>query len=76
MSDNARMPRSTVVLVLLLASPAHTCDDNSFALFGCEAAKGRKLIVACSERPRFYIHDLQDLVPCDPETPVGTACVK
>ena len=37
---------------------------------------GKTSIVSCSERPRFYIFELQGLVPCDPETPVGTACVK
>jgi len=33
-------------------------------------------VISCSERPRFYIFELKGLVPCDPETPVGTACVK
>ena len=37
---------------------------------------GKTSVIACSERPRFYIFDLKGLVPCDPETPVGTACVK
>jgi len=37
---------------------------------------GKTSIVSCSERPRFYIFELQGLVPCDPETPIGTACVK
>ena len=37
---------------------------------------GKTSIVSCSERPRFYIYELKGLVPCDPETPVGTACVK
>jgi hypothetical protein len=37
---------------------------------------GKTSVVSCSERPRFYIFDLKGLVPCDPETPVGTACVK
>jgi hypothetical protein len=37
---------------------------------------GKISIVLCSERPRFYIFDLQGLVACDPKTPVGTACVK
>lgn len=37
---------------------------------------GRTSVIACSERPRFYIFDLKGLVPCDPETPIGTACVK
>ena len=37
---------------------------------------GKTSIVQCSERPRFYIFELKGLVPCDPETPVGTACVK
>ena len=29
-----------------------------------------------SELPRFYIHELKGLVPCDPETPVGVACAQ
>jgi hypothetical protein len=37
---------------------------------------GKTSVISCSERPRFYIDDLKGLVPCDPETPVGTACVK
>ena len=37
---------------------------------------GKTSIVPCSERPRFYIFELKGLVPCDSETPVGTACVK
>jgi len=37
---------------------------------------GKTSTVSCSERPRFYIYDLKGLVPCDPETPVGIACVK
>ena len=37
---------------------------------------GKTTTVSCSERPRFYIFELKGLVPCDPETPVGTACVK
>jgi hypothetical protein len=37
---------------------------------------GKTSIVLCSERPRFYIFELKGLVPCDSETPVGTACVK
>jgi hypothetical protein len=37
---------------------------------------GKTSVISCSERPRFYIYELKGLVPCDPETPVGTACVK
>jgi hypothetical protein len=37
---------------------------------------GKTSVISCSERPRFYVFDLKGLVPCDPETPVGTACVK
>jgi hypothetical protein len=37
---------------------------------------GKTTVVSCSERPRFYIHELQGLVACDPETPVGEACIK
>jgi len=36
---------------------------------------GKSTIVSCSERPRFYIYDLKGLVRCDPETPVGRACI-
>lgn len=32
--------------------------------------------VDCSERPRFYIFELQSVLACDPETPVGKACIK
>jgi hypothetical protein len=37
---------------------------------------GKTTVVSCSERPRFYIHELQGIIPCDPETPVGRACIK
>jgi hypothetical protein len=37
---------------------------------------GKTSTVLCSELPRFYIFELKGLVACDPETPVGTACVK
>ena len=37
---------------------------------------GKTTTISCSERPRFYIFDLKGLIPCDPETPVGIACVK
>jgi hypothetical protein len=37
---------------------------------------GKTSVISCSERPRFYIFELKGLVPCDPETPVGLACVK
>lgn len=32
--------------------------------------------VDCSERPRFYIFELQDVIACDSETPVGKACIQ
>ncbi len=32
--------------------------------------------VDCSERPRFYIFELQSVLACDPETPVGKACIQ
>lgn len=32
--------------------------------------------VSCSERPRFYIFELKGLLQCDPQTPVGLACIK
>jgi hypothetical protein len=37
---------------------------------------GKTTTVECSELPRFYIHELKGLVPCDPETPVGVACAQ
>ncbi len=37
---------------------------------------GKTSRIACSELPRFYIHELKGLVPCDPETPAGVACVQ
>ena len=37
---------------------------------------GKTTRIACSERPRFYIWELKGLVACDPETPVGKACLK
>ena len=37
---------------------------------------GKTTTVACSERPRFYIFELKDHVACDPDTPVGRACIK
>ena len=37
---------------------------------------GKTSVVSCNERPRFYIFELKGLVACDPETPVGTACLK
>ena len=39
-------------------------------------ATGKTTVVSCSERPRFYIFELKGLLACDPETPVGTACIK
>ena len=37
---------------------------------------GKTTVISCSERPRFYIHELQGILSCDPETPVGRACIK
>ncbi len=37
---------------------------------------GKTTTIECSELPRFYIHELKGLVPCDPETPVGVACAQ
>lgn len=37
---------------------------------------GKTSVVSCSERPRFYIYELQKLIACDPETPVGLACIR
>lgn len=36
---------------------------------------GKTTTIECSERPRFYIHELAGLVRCDPETPIGKACI-
>lgn len=36
---------------------------------------GRTSVVACSERPRFYIHELKGAIACDTRTPVGKACI-
>lgn len=37
---------------------------------------GKVTTVDCSERPRFYIFELEDVLACDPETPVGRACIE
>lgn len=37
---------------------------------------GKVTTIECSERPRFYIFELQDVVACDDETPVGKACIE
>jgi len=37
---------------------------------------GKRSTVWCSERPRFYIDQLKNLVACDTQTPVGTACIR
>ena len=37
---------------------------------------GKTSTVSCSERPRFYIYELQGFVECDAETPVGRACIR
>lgn len=37
---------------------------------------GKSTTVDCSERPRFYIFELQDILACDPDTPVGKACIQ
>lgn len=36
---------------------------------------GKVTTIDCSERPRFYIFELQGRIACDPETPVGKACI-
>ena len=41
-----------------------------------EQKSGKTSVVLCNERPRFYIFELKGLVACDPQTPVGTACVR
>lgn len=37
---------------------------------------GKSNTVNCSERPRFYIFELQNVLACDPATPVGKACIQ
>lgn len=37
---------------------------------------GKSRTVDCSERPRFYISELQGVLACDPATPVGRACIQ
>ena len=37
---------------------------------------GKATTVACSERPRFHVFELKALVACDPDTPVGRACIR
>lgn len=37
---------------------------------------GKTVVVSCSERPRFYIFELKGRVACDPDTPLGTACIQ
>jgi hypothetical protein len=39
-------------------------------------ASGKVTTIYCSERPRFYVFELQGLLACDPETPVGKACIR
>lgn len=39
-------------------------------------ASGKVTTVYCSERPRFYIFELQGLLACDPNTPAGKACIQ
>lgn len=37
---------------------------------------GKTTTVDCSERPRFYIFELQGILACDAKTPVGKACIQ
>lgn len=37
---------------------------------------GKVTTISCSERPRFYIHELRGALVCDPQTPAGRACIK
>jgi hypothetical protein len=41
-----------------------------------EVGSGKVMTVACSERPRFYIHELKGLIACDSDTPIGRACIE
>lgn len=37
---------------------------------------GKVTTIDCSERPRFYIFELEGVLACDPDTPVGKACIE
>ena len=37
---------------------------------------GKVTTIDCSERPRFYIFELEGVLACDPATPVGKACIE
>lgn len=39
-------------------------------------ATGKTLTVECDSPPKFYIFELKGLVACDPETPIGNACIQ
>ena len=39
-------------------------------------ASGKVTTIYCIERPRFYVFELQDLLACDAQTPVGKACIR
>lgn len=39
-------------------------------------ATGKVTTVACSERPRFHVDELEGALVCDPQTPVGRACIR
>ena len=39
------------VLIVLLAASAQACEEDSVALFSCEASNGRKLIQLCAPSP-------------------------
>ena len=55
---------------------ARGTEDLDAGVEVVDRRSGKRSTILCSERPRFYIWDLKGIVPCDPETPVGTACVK
>ena len=42
---------SCLGLLALVATAAQACDSGSVALFGCDAAKGRKFIELCAPSP-------------------------
>ncbi|HMW78217.1 MAG TPA: hypothetical protein PKA22_10480 [Rhodocyclaceae bacterium] len=41
-----------------------------------EIGGGRTTDITCTERPRFYIHELKGHIDCDTSTRVGRACIR
>lgn len=49
--------------------------DNSAGVEVRNLRTGKITTVSCCDMPRFYISELQGVLPCDPETPIGQACI-